>query len=341
MTNLENKNILLLCVKLFNYENIIRNKLIEQKANVHYYDERPNNSVLAKGIIRVRKSFYNRTIKKYYQGILKDSFCQNLDFLFVVKGEVVPVFFLKEIKRINPSCKFIYYTWDSFANNKNALKILSHFDKKYTFDFEDSKKYNLDFQPLFCSDSYLNIKPFQDSSDTFDLTFIGTAHSDRYTLSNNIVQFLNKHDFKTFAYYYLPSKLVYFLKRMMDPHFEKLDFSKLSFKSLAVSEVEDIVKESKALLDIQHPGQTGLTMRTFEALGAKRKIITTNKEIKKYCFYNPDNVLIIDRKCTEIDLMFLQKPFRKIPDNIVHRISIEGWVESIFSNKKSSFDWFQ
>ena len=33
-------------------------------------------------------------------------------------------------------------------------------------------------------------------------------------------------------------------------------------------------------------------MRTFEALGAGKKLITTNKEIKKYSFYESNNIFL-------------------------------------------------
>ena len=48
------------------------------------------------------------------------------------------------------------------------------------------------------------------------------------------------------------------------------------------SEVMKIFKESRCVLDAPQAGQTGLTIRTIECLGAKRKLITTNKDIVKY-----------------------------------------------------------
>ena len=46
----------------------------------------------------------------------------------------------------------------------------------------------------------------------------------------------------------------------------------------------DIFKKSRAVLDIPIAGQNGLTMRTFECLAMKKKIVTTNENIKQYAF---------------------------------------------------------
>ena len=50
---------------------------------------------------------------------------------------------------------------------------------------------------------------------------------------------------------------------------------------MKINDIVSLYKESEVILDINHPGQNGLTMRTFEALGAGKKLITTNTEIKK------------------------------------------------------------
>ncbi|MFH4210110.1 lipopolysaccharide biosynthesis protein, partial [Acinetobacter baumannii] len=62
-----------------------------------------------------------------------------------------------------------------------------------------------------------------------------------------------------------------------------------------MDEIIKLYAKSNVILDISHPGQSGLTMRTFEAIGAGKKLITTNLNIKEYPFYNSDNIFIISR----------------------------------------------
>ena len=51
----KNKYILFISIKTFDYERHILNKLIELGSKVTYFDERPSNSILIKGLIRINK----------------------------------------------------------------------------------------------------------------------------------------------------------------------------------------------------------------------------------------------------------------------------------------------
>lgn len=332
---LKNKRILYISVKTFNYELEIANKLRELGAIVDYFDERPSNSVLTKGIIRLKPSFIKSNIDTYYNSILKIIEGEKYDFFFLVKGEAIPSFFLAKLKSLQKNCSFIYYTWDSFENNSNALSILHFFDKKLTFDPLDAERFKLEFRPLFYIDKYMMIKNINKSK--YKMLFIGTAHSDRYRISNEVVNWCRKHNFTTFTYYYIQSKLVYFFKSKFDFSFKNFDYKKLNFKSLSVDEIIKYYKDSSIILDINHPNQRGLTMRTFEALGAGKKIITTNKEIKKYSFYDPKNIFVIDREIIKLEKAFFESKFNTISEVILTEMSITGWIKSVFIKNDSGY----
>ena len=50
-------------------------------------------------------------------------------------------------------------------------------------------------------------------------------------------------------------------------------------------------------------------MRTFEALSLGIKIVTTNKDIVNYDFYNPQNIFIVEDENTLIPEDFFDTPF--------------------------------
>ena len=335
LDSLKNKKILYISVKTFNYELEIANKLREFGAKVDYFDERPSNSVLTKGIIRLKRSFFQKKINTYYKSILKKIESEKYDFFFLVKGEVIPSFFLAKLKLLQKDCSFIYYTWDSFENNPNAFSILHFFDKKLTFDPLDAESFKLEFRPLFYIDKYEKMKNVKKSK--YKMLFLGTAHSDRYRISNDVVNWCKKHDFSTFTYYYMQSKLVYFLKSKFDASFKDFDYKKLNFKSLSIDEIIKYYEDSSIILDINHPNQRGLTMRTFEALGAGKKIITTNKEIKKYSFYNSNNIFVIDRENIELEKAFFESNFNPINEVMLSEMSIRGWIKSVFIQNDSNY----
>ena len=332
---LNNKKILFFSVQTFNLEKEIIKKLEEFGSKVDYYDERPANNNFIKGIIRFKRSIYQYKIDKYYHSVLEVVKNKKYDFLFVNKGEVVPSFFLEKFKNINPKCIFVFYTWDSMENNIHAKEILKYFDKTFTFDPKDAREYQMNFRPLFYLDDYEKIKKNK-GEFLHDLIFLGTAHSDRYIVSKQIVNWCNNVGLKTFTYYFMQGKLVYLFKRLYDKTFKEFDYKKLSFTSLTKEQIIQLYDKSKVILDINHPQQRGLTLRTFESIGAGKKLITTNKDIVNYSFYNPNNILVIDRKNIILDKKFFENDYQDISNELYLASSLNGWINTIFNTHQEN-----
>ncbi|MGZ9735386.1 hypothetical protein [Flavobacterium sp. GNP002] len=330
MKVLENKNVFMLSVSFFNYENLIKEEMVAMGAEVDLYDERPSNSFYSKAIIRLKRSFYQVNIDKHYKNIIEKIKSKRYDFFLQIKGEVVPAFFLEFLRKENPKIVFIYYTYDSFKNNPNGLSILSYFDRKFTFDREDAIKYNLSFRPLFYASEYTTVNQQEGNTYKYDLSFIGTAHSDRYSISQKLNDWCKKYNLKMFNFYFSPSETLFKFKKLTDKNFKNFDEQKISFKSLSHKQIVEIYKDSKAILDINHPGQNGLTMRTFETLGAGRKLVTTNADIKSYPFYNENNIYIIDRQNPELVKQFFEKEFEEIENTVYFSMSLKGWIKELF-----------
>lgn len=334
---IDNKKILFFSVQTFNLEKEIKKKLEELGAKVDYFDERPSNNNFAKGIIRIKRNFYQKKIDNYYTRILLETKNENYNYLFVNRGEVVPEFFLQNFKKDHPECECIFYTWDSFTNHSHPTQILKYFHKKFTFDPGDAVKYGLNFRPLFFLDSYKSLDSNNDAKCKYDLLFLGTAHSDRYTISNKVKEWCDINNLKSYCYYFIHGRFVYFYKKIFDKSFQLFDYKKLSFKSLTTNEILELYKNSNVILDINHPGQNGLTMRTFETIGSGKKMITTNSEVKKYPFYNSNNIYVIDRNDVVLDKDFFELPYSPIEKELYYKSSIEGWLKCIFVENESNY----
>ena len=88
--------------------------------------------------------------------------------------------------------------------------------------------------------------------------------------------------------------------------------------------------ESKCILDLVSGNQTGLSLRPFDALFLKKKLVTNNEYIKHFDFYNPANIYIIhDNKLDHLK-DFMQVPYQEIPENIVNQYEINQWIENYF-----------
>lgn len=330
---LKGKKVLLFAPHFFDYEKEIVQKLEEMGAEVTFYDERPGNSALVKACIRIDRRILAPLIDRYYCRILQETAAVKFDYVFVVNLEAMSPGIIKKFRKYQPQANFILYMWDSIENKRNTTEALSCFDHTFTFDSEDAAKIsNLLLRPLFFTDAY-------DSSrwepaphgDEIDLFFLGTMHSDRYGILQKIRQMANSHHLKVYYYKYFPSIFLYLFRKLTERQYAKATYREFSFRELPRHEIVPFLKRSRIIIDIQHPGQAGLTIRTIEMLGAQKKIITTNDHILEYDFYNPENILLVDREKLEIPDEFFHTAYIPVDDRIRDKYSIGGWLAEIFS----------
>lgn len=333
---LKDKKILFISVRTFGYEKEILNELRKYSEEVDFFDERPSNSIFTKGLIRLNKNILSTRIRNYYRRINERIKKKKYDYFFLIKGESIPITFIEEFKSYNKGCTLILYSWDSMENNTNLQNIYKYFNKVYTFDFHDAIKYNFILRPLFFIDEYRKLSKLNQPQPIYDLLFIGTAHSDRYLLSNSIHLWCKNNNLKMFNYLYLQNIFVFYFKKLFDKSFKTIDLKNLNFKSLKLTDILELYSNSRIILDVHHPDQRGITMRTIEAIGAGKKVITTNKQIESYSFFDKNNFFVIDRKKPKIPQHFLKSKYIPLSVKDLDDLSLKGWLNFIFfeSNKE-------
>ncbi|MFJ2989755.1 hypothetical protein ACIPF8_17965 [Collimonas sp. NPDC087041] len=322
------KKILFIAPKFFGYEREIKNRLESLGAQVDFYDDRPSNSAWSKFAIRVIPQTQQGKIKKYFSALL-EKHSSGYDFIFIVKMECMPAEILVGLRKQNPEAKFIYYSYDSVKNNNNFKKSIELFDSAFTFDDEDAKAIaGIKLRPLFFLNEYRDL-PI--GNIKYDISFIGTAHSDRYLLLQKIKSAMPDESFCGFFFLFVPSKYIFWLKKIFVPVFWHSKKSDFSFLPMGKKDVLSVISQSSSILDFQHPNQTGLTMRTIEMLGARKKLITTNANVKRYDFYRKENIKIIDRENPIIESEFFHTPYVDLPEELYEKYSIDGWLREVFS----------
>ena len=326
--HLAGKRILFFPTFTLGYEKHIKAGMERMGAIVDLYDERPDESFLSKAMIRINRDLIAKKINSYHRRILDETRSIRYDYIFFIRCEAFSVDVLKQFREHHPEAKMIVYFWDSFKNNKNSIRVKDVFDKTFSFDRFDCEQYKMTFLPLFYIDQYSNVmKP---KSFKYKNLFIGTLHSDRYKVVRDINSFLTR-DQCYFSYFYSPSELLYWKLRLTNKEIRSVKRSEVKFKQIEIDYILDLYGQSEIIIDIQHPNQTGLTMRTFECMGAKRKMITTNKDIVNYDFYNTNNILIIDRDNVQIPQKFLNNEYEDIQEELYHKYSLTSWLCAVFS----------
>jgi hypothetical protein len=92
-----------------------------------------------------------------------------------------------------------------------------------------------------------------------------------------------------------------------------------------------MVADSKCIIDLHHDSvHSGLSFRTFEALGFNKKLITTNPIIKDYDFYDDQNIFFADETTDFSNINdFLNSDYKEIDPIIKNKYSFSNWIKYI------------
>lgn len=331
MSSYLDKKVLLFAPKFFGYENAIAENIRSKCAECIFFDERANPSTFDKICIRLNyRALLKKKINQYYNSIINKFEKDYFDYVLFLNPETISLGLLEKLKQKQNKATFVLYMWDSFENKPHTKELLPYFDKKLSFNKNDCKNFDLVFRPLFFIDEY-DIDKNSITNDTFDIDigFIGTVHSDRYEILKAVEKWAQNNGLNTSYYMFFPSKILFYKYKI--EKFGKVKISKKDFHfiSLNSKQIRDYLGRCKVVIDIQHPKQTGLTMRTIEMLGLKKKLITTNQDIKNYDFYHKDNILVIDRNNISIEKSFINSDYNTETDSVRPFYSIDTFVDDL------------
>jgi hypothetical protein len=107
---------------------------------------------------------------------------------------------------------------------------------------------------------------------------------------------------------------------------------------MAYEEMLSIYSKSKSVLDINHPAQSGLTLRTLETIALKKKLVTSNENLFKYRFYRSEAFFIINEKSRDTFDEFLKQDYA-FPEQYYYPLSLDGWIDSVFISCEDRSFW--
>lgn len=327
----QGKRLLFIAPKFFGYERDMQNAFEGLGLEVDFIDERPDNSGITKAIVRVAPQIMQRRIRRYYQDQQRKIAGRRYDYVFLLKGEVVPDFFLTAVQSTSPTAQRIFYTYDSISNSPSAQRHVKTFDQCWTIDYDDASRYeNLQVLPLFYAPDF---RPPQNSRRPFDTSFVGTVHSGRYKAISALMAGMND----IYKFFYCPATWYFFVsKYILKTEFKDVAYRDVSFNTMSREEVAATFRSSVTVADIQRKGQSGLTMRTFEVLASGSSLITTNREVMRLGSEINAKVLVLDDFSTkksrlEVEL-FIERVRSDIsaPDSM-SEYSVERWAQKLLA----------
>lgn len=321
------QKILFIGLNFFGYDDAIHQELKNNNYEVDFFSGLTPITSKRKAFIRLDMKKQLKKGEINHQKEILSNIKSDYDIVFIIGGIETSESFISKIKEKNPKAKYILYLWDSFDRMPNIKSVLHCFDSIYSFDRLDClNSPSMRFLPLFYRNEYFK-EAIKDTK--VDIYHLGSQHSNRLRIIRKIAHQCDQkkisHRFRLRV-----GKITYWRHVIFGG---ELKGSKpyLIFEDWSHQRNSSSIQEAKAILDIQHPTQVGLTMRTIELLAMQKKIITTNKDIVNYDFYSPENVFIIDTENPLIDEKFFSQPNLEIDKAIIEKYSLKNWVNTIFS----------
>lgn len=272
---------------------------------------------------QIKKICGNKQAKKQLMVALKRQELQSIlakhthfDYALFIRADVYPEDFLQEIK--SKSGLMVNYQWDGidrFAAIKNQIMA---FDQFYVFDPDDLGRYPEQLQPA-TSFYFDHLPPRAPSDDR--IYYLGAHREDRQAAILAFCYYAEEHHLKLNFQIACPNpstiKQSYPVKDVLFHH--------------GISYQDNLMHAQNAsvLADFVISSHKGLSLRTFEAIAYRKKLITTNQEVAKYDFYHPDNIFIWDGKNLDGLAQFLNRPYCELETQIYEKYSFGNWIRYI------------
>ena len=206
----------------------------------------------------------------------------------------------KYIRIKNKKCKIILYFWNIVKDNNKKILQDKNITEIWTFDNEDSLKYNIKLNQQFYTKN-ITLPMVKEENDVY---FLGKNKGRKQEIQK-IEKKLKEYGVKT----------------------KFIVLEENSKKQISYEEYLKEIQNTKAILDVSEKKQKGLTLRCLEALFLHKKLITTNMDICKFDFYNKNNIFIIGKDDIKDIIKFINSEYYHISEKIINYYDFENWIK--------------
>lgn len=151
------------------------------------------------------------------------------------------------------------------------------FDKIFTFDPHDAQENGWSYTNTLYSRFPVNEKPVAE-----DLFYIGSV-KDRLAACKELLSLMQVHGVKAF-----------FKLACNAEQAKELPENAVLKAHIPYSQMLNLLQSAKCIFDMTQQGQSGVTLRYYEAVMFNKKLLTNNRNISKLPFYDPRYMRIYD-----------------------------------------------
>jgi hypothetical protein len=258
----------------FSYVSAIAAEFAARGFSVRVFDEKHSNRPLAKlryrtGLFAKRWQARDAHLDAIVDALRRD----RVTDVFLVNTESADRRFVERLTALG--MRVHLYMWDGVANKPGFVAILDAVTSKASFDPRDCERFGMRYIPLFAEAVFDEARHLALDPPAYDIGFCGTVHSSRTAIVGKLLAAMRHGTVRVGLMLYYHSRALLYGKGLAQPAVWKIARA-VSFTSFAKPEIARLFATSRLVLDVPHPGQTGLTARTFEVLAAGTRLLTTH-----------------------------------------------------------------
>ncbi len=304
----------------------------------------PHNPYNKSNLTRHTKSVeqYQSEVNTFWSGrFSKDDFSRPFDYFLAIDGFMVTPQFFEMLNTHSPSIRKVLYLYDRVKGNYEIDMFFKYYSDVYSFDLGDCAYYKLHHLPIYW------VPSTEQLSDRYDIFGFGAFQwGERYKVYKAIKDLVQRNGLKDYIkLFYRPNKSKFsYLLRFVFYKVQGKNYLSLSEikdelftdKSLSPDEFRNLILCSKVILDTQNSNQDGMTARFMWALGAEKKIITTNKAVVENTFYSPGQIYVLSDSTLDGVMNFISSDFKMSEEmrGIVQQYRIDNWVDTMFIEER-------
>lgn len=239
------------------------------------------------------------------------------DYALLIRPDM---FSKKVIQKINNLSNYtVAYQWDGIERYPEVKNYIDFFDKFYVFDINDTI-HNNSVIPL--TNFYFDDLIQGNQSYEYDVYFVGSYFKERFESLLKLTDFFDANGLRVNFFLTGPKDII------AKPYNGKQLIQHVPLE-MSFTENLHLLKKSKIILDFKNGVHYGISLRTFEAVGYKKKLITTNPLVKYFDFYHPANIYVIEDDNFTGLKEFLAVPYQDLPIEIVEKYSFTNWLKNV------------
>ena len=257
---------------------------------------------------RYTKGLLNYWLEKEYlldEAVRKMKETKDKVIVFFVNSSFLqsryPAHYLQKIKKKYKDVYYVLFYIDIFKHevsvHANVLREQGLFDLVYTIEEEDAK----DSGSILWPTPYSKLESFEQIRPSFDLYFCG-VDKERGPMLAQIARMCEKKQIDSrMDVICLPEE-----KEVLEG-MEGVTIKDKNTGYYGYSEVLTKSLEAKCILEVVQKGQHANTLRPYEAISYNRKLLTNNKDILKFPWYNPNYMQYFEDP-EKIDYSWIKDP---------------------------------